>query len=93
MRRQGGRQWGGVGGEGLARAGSVEGEAGRVDSKEGAGRGRWQWEEGDLEGNNEKRESWRGEMGRGQREGGDGNGARGGGISQTDMMECLAGHW
>ena len=77
----------------------MEGEAGRVDRKEGAGRGRWQWEEGDLEGNNGKRESWRGEMGKGQWEGGDGDetrgggeGARGGGISQTDMMECLAGH-
>ena len=37
MRRQGGGQWGGIGGEGLARDGSVEGEAGRVDRKEGAG--------------------------------------------------------
>ena len=78
----------------------MEGEAGRVDRKEGAGRGRWQWEEGDLEGSNGKREILRGEILRGQWEGGDGDGtsgggeegARGGGISQTDMMECLAGH-
>ena len=33
----------------------------------------------------------RGRLGGGQREGGE-EGARGGGISQMDMMECLSGH-
>ena len=69
----------------LARAGSGEGEKGRV---------RLGGCNGEEEGGNEK-----GEMGRGQQEGGDGEGhkgegrrrARGEGISQMDVMKCLGG--
>ena len=71
-------QWGG--GEGLARARSGEGEAGRVDEGGGmkgemtTGRGRWRG--GNVEG----------------KKGGGEEGARGWGISQMDMIECLGGH-
>ena len=69
----------------LARAGSGEGEKGRV---------RLGGCNGEEEGGNEK-----GEMGRGQQEGGDGEGHKGEGrrrgkregISQMDMMKCLGG--
>ena len=58
-------------------------EVGRVDRKEGAGRGIWQWgggqrEVGDGGGGGAK--------GRGKRM------TRLGGILQMDMMECLGGH-
>ena len=56
-------------------------EAGRVDRKEGAGRGIWQWE-----GVNRKLEMGAGAKGRSRRM------ARLGGILQMDMMECLGGH-
>ena len=56
----GGQQGGGVG---LVRAGSGEGEAARVDRKEGGGvegeTGREQWGGGDGEGGNRKREMGR----------------------------------
>ena len=75
-----------------------EGEAGRVDKKEWGGEGgngeetgRGGWRGGNLKG-----EMGRGATGRGRWEGGQRGlgeeGARGGGILQMDMIECLGGH-
>ena len=68
-----------------------------MDEKEWDGEGETrggQWEEtrrGQLEGGDGEGATGRGRWERGQRGGGE-EGARGGGILQMDMMECLGGH-
>ena len=62
-----------------ARAGSLEGETGKVRLGGGGGNGKGEVATG------------RGRQGRGQR-GGEEEGAKGEGISQMDMMKCLGGH-
>ena len=85
-----GWQWGGGDREGESGRGQWLGEDG--EGATGTGRG-WQWRRG----------QWGrgGKMGRGKQEGGKGErgeeghgeeGARGGEISQMDMMGCLGGH-
>ena len=77
-------------GKGMLKDGQEQGAGwGGWTGRRGVLRGRWQWGRGDGEG---QRGGGKGkEVGRGRQGGGE-EGAREGGLSQMDMMECLGGH-